>query len=309
MSLEQPGSSSGWRRQLSEFRDHYMVRNAIGGLEKMLSDRLTKFGVVVFTILLFLGLFGPMITPHGIEDIQYDESGQIERVESPSLDHPLGTTANGYDVFSRLLYGARPTMFAAIVGGLIAVLIGSFVGITAGYVGGNTELVLMRLNDFMYGVPLIPFAIVLIAFFGAGFSASILVLALIYWRVSSRVLRSQVLQIKERPYIQSARAMGASRLRIVTKHILPNIANMIVLWFALSAGYIVLYQSGLAFIGVVNPFVPSWGVMIRNAYLRGFVYSAWWWSVPPGLMISATVMSAFLIGRGYESVSEAEKGG
>lgn len=295
-----------WQGNLSALRRHYLVRNAIGGLKEMFSDTVTKVGLVVFAILLFLGVFGPTIAPHGITEIQYTESGQIARTLSPSMEYPLGTTSQGYDVFSRLVYGAQPTMYAALVGGTIAVFLGSTIGVTAGYVGGNVELVLMRINDFMYGVPLIPFAIVLLAFFGASFTASILVIALIYWRVSARVLRSQVLQIKERPYIESARAIGASRTRIVFKHILPNIANMIALWFALSAGYVVLYQAGLAFLGVVDPFNPSWGVMIRNAYARGFVYEAWWWSIPPGLMISATVLSAFLIGRGYENVTESE---
>lgn len=296
------------RDHVSRLRGNYMVRNMIAGARDMWAERVTKVGIIVFSGLLVLGLFGPMLVPHDITEVQRDDNGRVDRLANPSLDHPLGTTASGYDVFSRIIYGAQPTMFAAIVGGGLAVLIGSVIGVTAGFAGGNTELVLMRVNDFMYGVPLIPFAIVLITFFGASFGASILVLALIYWRVSSRVLRSQVLQIKERPYIEAARAVGASRTRIVFKHVLPNIANMIVLWFALSAGYIVLYQAGLAFLGVVDPFVPSWGVMIRNAYNRGFVYSAWWWSIPPGLMISATVLSAFLIGRGYESVSEAEGG-
>jgi peptide/nickel transport system permease protein len=296
------------RAQLSELRRHYIVRNTIAGLKEMLSENVTRAGLVVFLLLLLLGMFGPMITPHGIEDLQYTEDGDLARLEPPSAEYPLGTTSQGYDVLSRLIYGARPTMYAALVGGMIAVVLGSTIGITAGYVGGNVELVLMRLNDFMYGVPLIPFAIVLLAFFGASFTASILVIALIYWRVSSRVLRSQVLQIKERPYIESAKAVGASRTRIIFKHILPNIANMIALWFALSAGYVVLYQAGLAFLGVVDPFIPSWGVMIRNAYARGFVYDAWWWSIPPGLMISATVLSTFLIGRGYENVSQSGGG-
>lgn len=295
------------RSGLSDIRNHYMVRNAVSGAKTMLSDKVTVFGTLVFTGLVVLALIGPMITPFPYDKINYNDDGTLERLEPPSAKHPLGTTQRGYDVLSRVIYGARPTMYAAVVGGLIAVGLGTTIGVTAGFMGGNVETVLMRINDFMYGVPLIPFAIVLITFFGASFTASILVISLIYWRVSSRVLRSQVLQIKERPYIESARASGASTPRIIFKHVLPNIANMIVLWFALSAGYVVLYQAGLAFLGVVSPFVPSWGVMIRNAYKAGFVYSAWWWSLPPGMLISATVLSAFLVGRGYENISSEKE--
>jgi peptide/nickel transport system permease protein len=284
-----------------------MVRNAVSGAKTMLGDKITILGVVVFTSLIVLALIGPMITPYPYDKLNYSEDGSLERLEGPSLDHPLGTTQRGYDVLSRVIYGARPTMYAAIVGGLIAVSLGTTIGVTAGFMGGNVETVLMRINDFMYGVPLIPFAIVLITFFGASFTASILVISLIYWRVSSRVLRSQVLQIKERPFIESARASGASTPRIIFKHVLPNIANMVILWFALSAGYVVLYQAGLAFLGVVSPFNPSWGVMIRNAYKAGFVYDAWWWSLPPGFLISATVLSAFLVGHGYENISSEKE--
>jgi len=155
----------------------------------------------------------------------------------------------------------------------------------------------MRITDFMFGVPLIPFAIVVIAILGSGFYMAVLVIGIILWRSSARVIRSQVLQIKEREYILSARASGASDLRIIGKHILPNIAPMVVLLLSLGIGYAILAQASLAFIGVVNPFVPSWGVILRNAYQSGVMASAWWWSITPGVLISLTVLSTFMIGR------------
>jgi peptide/nickel transport system permease protein len=178
-----------------------------------------------------------------------------------------------------------------------------FVGITAGYVGGRVDDVLMRTTDVAYGVPLIPFAIVLVTLIGVGFIQSVVVIGLLLWRGSARVLRSQVLQIKERPFVLSAKAAGASRLRIVVKHILPNVATMAILFFTIGIGYSIILQAGLAFIGVSSPFVPSWGIMLRNAYNSGLMSTAWWWSLPPGLLIGLTVLSTFMFGRGYERVA------
>jgi len=156
-------------------------------------------------------------------------------------------------------------------------------------------------TDLAYSVPLIPFAIVMLAFFGFGFYSSIVVIGLLLWRSYARVLRSQVLQIKEREYVETARALGASDTRIVIKHILPNIASMALLFFALGMGYAIIVQASLAFIGVSDPFVPSWGIMIRNAYNSGYYATRPLWALAPGLLISFTVLSVFLIGREYES--------
>jgi len=183
-------------------------------------------------------------------------------------------------------------------------VLGLFVGVTAGYVGGRTESLLMRFVDFIYGIPFIPFAIVLITFFGAGFYTTIAIIGLVLWRFIARVIRSQVLQIKQRPYIMAAKASGASAPWIIRKHILPNIANMAALFFAMGVGLAILEQAGLSFIGVTDPFTPTWGIMIRNAHQSGRVADAWWWSYPPGIMIALTVLSLYLLGRGYEDPAE-----
>jgi len=281
-----------------------VVRNLVGGIRLLLTDRLTKLAFAVIVFILLLGVFGQFITPYEFDEQQFNEDGSLERLEPPSADHWLGTTQRGEDVFSRVVYGAQPTVVTGLVGGSLIIGIGLVIGVTAGYKGGLTETVLMRFTDFVYGVPLIPFAIVLIAFLGVGFWASILVIGVILWRGNARVLRSQVLQIKERPYIKAAKAVGAGDLRIVTKHVLPNVASMAVLFFSLGIGFAIIFQAGLAFIGVSNPFIPSWGIMTRNAYTTGLMAQAPWWALPPGLLISITVLSTFLLGRGYERVSE-----
>lgn len=270
-------------------------------------DRALMMYLGTILTILFLGVVGPHLAPYPYDETLRAADGSLLRAEAPSLEHPLGTTNRGYDVFSRLLYGARPTMITGLLGGAMIITIGATIGITAGYMEGRVDSVLMRLTDFVYGVPLIPFAIVLVAIFGAGFYQSIIVIGLVLWRGSARVLRSQVLQIKERPFIQAARAMGGSTPHIMLKHMFPNIMPMAAFFFAVGIGNTILIQAGLAFLGVSSPFIPSWGVMLRNAYSSGYLASAWWWSIPPGMMISLVVLSTIMIGRSIETMGEQEE--
>lgn len=278
------------------------------GLSDVLRERLTKIAFVYLIFLLLIGLFGGAIAPYEHDERMRGEDGQLIRSEGPSVEHPLGTTDSGYDVLSRVLVGAQPTVIAGLLGGTLIVSIGLFVGLVSGYMGGRVDDILMRATDMMYGIPVIPFSLVLIAVLGTGFYQSILVIGLIIWRGNARVLRSQTLQIRERPFVQSAIAVGASTPRIIYSHIFPLVLPMAVLFFALGTGYTILLQAGLAFLGVTDPFVPSWGIMIRNAYESGTMTLTWWWALAPGLLISFTVLSLFLFGRGYENAAGVEEG-
>ncbi|MDG5821397.1 ABC transporter permease [Natronococcus sp. A-GB7] len=272
----------------------------------MLDDRTTSFYFAILLVIVVMGLFGPMLAPHDVNATHYDDNGDILRAEAPSVDHPLGTTHAGYDVFSRILVGARPTVLTGLIGGGMILSIGTAVGVTAGYVGGKTETVLMRFTDFVYGVPLIPFAIVLITFMGVGFLSSALVIGLILWRGAARVIRAQTMQVKQYPFVKVAKASGASTPRIIFKHILPNVAPMAIFFLAMGVGYAIILQAGLTFLGVADPFVPSWGVMIRNAFDSGYMATAPWWSLTPGLLIGITVLSTFMFGRGYEDLIDED---
>jgi len=284
-------------------KNNYIIRNVFAGLQLLSRDKTTLFYFLFLVFVLMLGVIGPYIAPYPHGETLYASEGGILRLEPPSVAHPLGTNAAAQDVLSRVLYGARPTMITGLLGGTMIITIGMSIGLTAGYVGGWIDDLLMRITDVAYGVPLIPFAILIIAFLGVGFIESILALGLLLWRGNARVLRSQVLQIKQRPYIKAAKAAGASGPRIVLKHIFPNVASMAVLFFALGVGYTIIIQAGLAFIGVSDPTNPSWGIMLRNAYTYGSMDSALWWSVPPGILISLTVLSTFMFGRGYERIA------
>lgn len=289
-----------WIRQV---QDYHVVRNFVGGLRMMLRDRTTAFYFGILVAVFVMGLLGPAVAPYDIERTHYDaETGEVMRAEPPSLEHPLGTTFSGYDVLSRVLVGARPTVITGVLGGGLILTIGTAIGVTAGYVGGRTETALMRFTDFVYGVPLIPFGIVLITFLGVGFISSILVIGLILWRGAARVIRAQTLQVKQYPFVKVAKATGASTPRIIFKHVLPNVAPMAIFFLSLGVGYAIMLQASLTFLGVADPFVPSWGVMIRNAFNSGYMSEAWWWSITPGLLIGITVLSTFMFGRGYEDL-------
>jgi len=274
----------------------------VGRFVKRKRSRILYTGVLLLVVV--LGLLGPTVAPYSADAYHYDADGNLLVAESPSLSHPLGTTATGRDVLSRLIVGAQPTAITGFLGGAILITIGAGVGVTAGYLGGRTDSMLMRFTDIIYGIPLIPFAIVMVAFFGVGFIQTIAIIGLILWRGSARVLRSQVLQIKEREFILAVQSEGASAFYIIRRHILPNILPMIAFFFAVGIGGTIIIQAGLSFIGVTDPFVPTWGVMIRNAYDSGYL-NAWWWSLPPGLLISAVVYSAIMLGRSIETAEEA----
>ncbi len=258
------------------------------------------------SLLVTVAVIGPAIVPHDPSAPVYS-NGEVQQLAPPSLEHPLGTTYRGNDVLSRIIVGAGPTALVGAIGGTMVAGIGLLVGVSAGYFGGIIGSILMRVTDFVYSVPVIPTAVVIIAIFGIGFYSSIIVLGLLLWRSSARVIRSQVLQIKNYPFIQATKATGASDTRIIFENILPNIAPMAIFFFAWGIGYTILVQASLAFLGVTDPFVPSWGIMIRNAYDAGYIAQAWWWSLPPGLLISFTVLSTFMIGRKFEDLAKNDE--
>ena len=292
-----------------DLRQNVYVRNLFGGLELVMSNTVTKWSAFFLGFVFFLGIFGPPLAPHHYSEQFFRPDGTLKLALPPlSEGHLLGTTNQGQDILSRLLYGARPTILIGLGGGIMVSVIGTTVGVIAGYVGGRTEFALMRIVDMIYAIPLIPFAILMVVFFNIGLGTTILIIGVILWRGSARVLRSQVLQIKERPYIEAARATGASDRYIILKHVLPNIVNMIALFLALGIGISILVQANLAFIGVSDPFTPTWGVMIRNAYTSGRFAEMWWWSLTPGFLISTTVLCTFLLGRGYESLRNQRSG-
>ncbi len=289
-----------------QYMDHPYVNKLKSTLKTVFREKSVWIYTGFLSLLVTVAVIGPGVVPHDPSAPVYT-NGEIKQLAPPSLEHPLGTTYRGNDVLSRIIVGAGPTALVGIIGGTMVAGIGLLVGVSAGYFGGIIGNILMRVTDFVYSVPVIPTAVVIIAIFGIGFYSSIIVLGLLLWRSSARVIRSQVLQIKNYPFIQATKATGASDTRIIFENILPNIAPMAIFFFAWGIGYTILVQASLAFLGVTDPFVPSWGIMIRNAYDAGYIAEAWWWSLPPGLLISFTVLSTFMIGRKFEDLAKSDE--
>jgi peptide/nickel transport system permease protein len=274
----------------------------VEGLRFLGSDRMALGAWFVLAFFLFLAVAGPSIAPHSPTDSIYDANGALVRLQPPSVKYWLGTTNLGQDVLSQLVAGARIPIIVGVISALFVVFIGTNVGLVAGYFGRNVDDVLMRITDVAYGIPFIPFAIVLISITGIGITNIILAITLLLWRTSARVIRSQVLSLKERPFVLAAKLEGASHLRILYFYLAPQILPLALLYMAFGVAWGILAEASLGFLGFGDPESISWGQMLFYAFSSGAMRIAWWWTFPPGLAIVLTVASFYLIGRTFEAV-------
>ena len=285
-------------------------------------DRIGQAGLVILSTIVFIGIFARPISIDIVgfsQTIQpfslapYDPGvshraadGSLLRLEGPSLSHPLGTNHLGRDVLSQVIVGARASLLVGSIAAFMAVFIGTNVGLIAAYFGGTVDDILMRITDIAYGLPFLPFAIVLLAIMGQSIAWIIFAIVIILWRSTARVIRSQVLSHKNRPYVESAEAIGASHIRIMYIHILPNVLPLAFLYAAFAVGHAVIAEASLSFLGFGPPEMISWGGMIFTAFNQDAIRQAWWWVFPPGIMIMGFVMSVFFIGRTLEMVVNPE---
>ncbi len=265
-------------------------------------DRMGQIGIVLFTFFAFLAVAGPYLTPHDPMEMQRAADGTVKSLYSPSLEHPFGTTNMGRDIFSQTIAGTRVAFIVGVSAGTVVIAIGTTVGIVSGYVGGYVDDAFMRLTDIAYGIPFLPFAIALVFIIGPSITNMVLAIGLLLWRSSARVIRSQTLTLKERPYIEAAKASGVSNRRIMTHHIFPNIVPISVLYMAMAMAWAIMAEANLSFLGYGDPEMVSWGGMIFRAYSSDLILSQPLWVLPPGIAIILLVMSVFMIGRTVEEV-------
>lgn len=289
--------------QLTERRERFReIKQRI--VSHVRTFKRSKMAVVGISILLFytlVAVFAPMIAPYQANERIYQDDGTWKSLEPPDSQNLLGTTDAGYDVFSNLIWGSRIAMFVGYLGAFMVAIIGTTYGLLAGYYGGWVDEGMMRFVDILYGLPFIPFVVVIAAVFGNSVWNVIFGVMLLYWLTTARVIRSEVLSIKERPYIEAAEAAGARDRRIMLVHILPNVVPLSVLYAAIAVGYSIVAQASIAFLGFGDPSVPSWGVMLQRVLVQQAL-QAWWWVFPPGISITLVVMGAYLAGRGYEEI-------
>jgi peptide/nickel transport system permease protein len=257
-------------------------------------------GIAILLIYVAIALAAPYLVTHDPWAINRSEAGLVAHLEPPSSRHLLGTTDLGRDIFSQLVTGTRATIIVGFVAAFCVTLIGTNMGLISGYYGGWVDEVIMRLVDIAYIIPFVPFVIILVSLLEPSLWNIILAIVLLFWRSPTRVIRSQVLSLKTRPFVKAARVAGASDLRIVFTQIAPNILPLSLLYMAISVGWAIITEASVSFLGLGDPLVISWGQMLNLAFLSGAVRHAWWWIVPPGISIVLIVVATFLIGEAAE---------
>lgn len=254
-----------------------------------------KIGLGVLLFFIGIAVLAPWIMP-------YDVHTRVGPVYAPpSLQHPLGLDDGGIDMVSLLIQGGRISLVVGFAATLVAMLIGGGIGIIAGYFGGWADSVLMRITDYFLVIPDLPLAIIVAAVWGASLTHLIFVIALLLWTTTARIVRAQVKSVRERVYVRRARSLGASDLRIIFRHVLPQIGPLLVANVVLTTAVAIFDETALAFLGLGDPTAITWGNIIEFAFLRTAISSGAWWAViPAGLCVALVIMGCFWLGQAIE---------
>jgi peptide/nickel transport system permease protein len=277
---------SGLRSRLRERSDEFAEqarssfrRNPLGAL-----------GIGLILAILLVAVFAPQLATHDPNQLNRDA-----RLLPPSAEHLFGTDAPGRDVYSRVVYGSRISLRVAFVVLVIATTVGSLLGAAAGYFGGLVDEILMRITDVFLAFPALILAMAVNAALGPGIGSAMLAVGFTWWPAYARLIRSQVLSVRSKPYVEAAHCIGATRRRVLFRHILPNCTSPIIVQVTLDAGYVVLTVAGLSFIGLgAQPPSSEWGFLVSEGHTH--VLTQWWWSTFPGLAICLLVVGFNLVG-------------
>lgn len=263
-------------------------------VQRFRSNRLALWSLYVIAILVLAALLAPLLAPYDPIAIG-DVMGT--RFQSPSWAHPFGTDEFGRDLFSRALYGARVSLSVGILAMLLATSIGSLYGAVSGYFGGWVDGVMMRIVDVWIAFPAFYLMLLLVGVFEATVPVLILILALTAWPVSARFIRGEILSLRERDYVQAARAMGLPAYRIILRHLIPGALSPVLVTGALAVAGMIGAEAGLSFLGLgISPPTPSWGNMVAAG--KDTLANAWWISFFPGALLTLTLIAFSLVADG-----------
>jgi peptide/nickel transport system permease protein len=252
-------------------------------------------GVSILGVFIVLAVLAPVIAPYGL----HEQVGPV--YGHPSWSHPLGLDDGGVDMVTLLMWGARISLVVGFAATLVSILIGGTVGLLAGYFGKAVDTVLMRITDYFLAIPDVPLMIVVAAIWGPSLFHIIVVIGVLLWTGTARVVRAQVKSIRERVYVKRARSLGAGHVRIIVRHVLPQIAPLLIANTVLTIAVAVFDETALSFLGLGDPSRISLGKVIENAFQRTAISSgAWWAIVPPGAAVALLILSCSLIGRAME---------
>ena len=259
---------------------------------RLTHHRLAMFGLVILLITLFLAVFGPVLVIYAPEKMDF-----TTRFAPPSLQHVLGTDDFGRDTFTRIVYGARVSLEVGVISVSLAATLGTLLGLLAGYGRRLSDEVIMRAMDVLYAFPAVLLAIAILAALGKGVGNAMIAIGIVYVPIFARITRGEVLTIRNEEYITAARALGASDLRILFRHILPNILSPLIVETSLSLAFAILAEASLSFFGLgTQPPDASWGRMLSEG--RNFFRQSPWMGIFPGLAIMFVVMGFNFLGDG-----------
>ena len=258
-------------------------------------NRQAKVGLAVLLFFVLVAILAPWIKPYPLDK-------QVGPVFcTPSLRHPLGCDDGGIDMVSLLIQGGRASLVVGFAATFVAMIMGGGVGILSGYFGGLTDVILMRITDYSLVIPDLPLAIIIAAVWGASLSHLIIVIAILLWTGTARIIRAQVKSVRERVYVKRARALGAGNARIIFRHVLPQIGPLLIANTVLTVAIAIFDETALSFLGLGNPASHSWGTIIEFAFLRTAVSAgAWWAIVPAGLCVAVVIMGCYWLGQSIE---------
>jgi len=261
------------------------VRTAIMG------NRAALVGLAILAFFVFVAVFAPFLEP-------YDPTAKTGPVyDPPSSAHWLGTDDGGGDMLSLLIAGSRVSLAVGFIAALVAIVIGGTVGVLSGFFGGKTDTVLMRFTDYMLVIPDIPLMIIAAALFGRNLKN----IGIIYWTSTARLIRAQVKSVRERVYVKRAQALGAGNRRLVFKHVLPQVAPLLIANTVLMIALAIFAETFISFLGLGDPSTISWGRLIENAFTgEATINNAWWAIVPPGVCVTVVILACTMIGQSVE---------
>ncbi len=275
-----------------------------GGWRIYRESILGKFGLIIiaiFAVMAFLSFLPPLIDPmyHPMTGVDPEIPGST----GPSLRHWLGTDFMGRDLFSQLLIGAKIAFMVGISAAVMSVLIGTVLGMVAGYMGRFVDTILMRLADMVMVLPTLLLILILASLFGKlSIWIIVLIIALKRWPGVARVIRAQTLSLRHRPFVESAKVSGASHFRIIFRHIMPNVLPLAFLFMTYRVNSAIVIEAALAFLGFGDPSTVSWGMMLQWVWKTGHMFKAPYWLLPPGICISLLTLSFYMLGRAMDEV-------
>jgi peptide/nickel transport system permease protein len=258
-------------------------------------------GLIILVFFVLVAVFAPVLAdPEGLNPTCPCTGVPFS---PPSREFPLGTDDLGRSILTLTIWGSRPSLIVGLFATLIAMALGAVIGLIAGYYGQLTETLLMRFTDWFLVIPFLPLAIVLASLLDPSTFVIILVIGLTSWPSTARIVRSQVLSVKERSYVERARALGGSNWHMVTRHILPNVGPLIFANTILTVAIAILTESTLAFLGLGDPLSISWGTILDSAFSNAAASAGnWWWLLPPGLGIVLVVLGFTLCGFALDEI-------